>query len=132
MVYRLASELSDRIAAIAPVAGPMGTETCQPRRPVPVIHFHGTEDDAVPLKGGKGKLDLSGTDFYFVEHSIRAWVKANGCNENPITDALPDKVDDGTRVIRKIYGGGQAGSEVVLFLIEGGGQPGRAGSLVRN
>ena len=33
--YRLASELSDRIAAIAPVAGPMGTEKCSPKRPVP-------------------------------------------------------------------------------------------------
>src|SRR5437016_6447484 len=34
MVYRLASELSDRIAAIAPVSGPMGTRTCHPKRPV--------------------------------------------------------------------------------------------------
>src|SRR5712691_11431037 len=41
MAYRLASELSDRIAAIAPVGGPMGKEKCAPKRPVPVIHFHG-------------------------------------------------------------------------------------------
>jgi len=40
--YYLASRLSDRIAAIAPVAGPMGTDTCTPKRPVPVMHFHGT------------------------------------------------------------------------------------------
>ena len=44
MCYRLASELSDRIAAIAPVSGTMGTLTCNPKRPVSVIHFHGTED----------------------------------------------------------------------------------------
>src|SRR5581483_1221143 len=43
MAYRLASELADRIAAIAPVAGPMGTATCKPSRPVSVMHFHGTE-----------------------------------------------------------------------------------------
>lgn len=62
MAYLLASELSDRIAAIAPVAGPMGTETCNPKRPVAVIHFHGTADENAPFKGGKGK-GISGTDF---------------------------------------------------------------------
>src|SRR5437763_11962372 len=34
MADRLASELADRFAAIAPVAGPMGTEACTPSRPV--------------------------------------------------------------------------------------------------
>jgi polyhydroxybutyrate depolymerase len=55
ITYRLASELSDRIAAIAPVGGPMGTETCNPNRPVAVMHFHGTDDENAPFKGGKGK-----------------------------------------------------------------------------
>jgi polyhydroxybutyrate depolymerase len=58
----------------------MGTEKCAPRRPVPVIHFHGTEDEFAPFKGGKGK-GVSGTDFYSVDHSIRAKVQANGCKE---------------------------------------------------
>ena len=44
MAIPLATELSERIAAIAPVAGPMGIATCNPKRPVPVIHFHGTND----------------------------------------------------------------------------------------
>jgi polyhydroxybutyrate depolymerase len=127
MVYRLASELSDHIAAIAALAGPMGTETCDPKRSVSVIHFHGTEDEAVPFNGGKGKLDVSGTDFYSVEHSIRAWVKANGCNEKPTIQKLPDKEEDGTRVVRKTYGDGKQGTEVVLVVIKGGGHtwPGR-------
>jgi polyhydroxybutyrate depolymerase len=30
MTYRLAPELSDRIAAIAPISGPMGTKECHP------------------------------------------------------------------------------------------------------
>ena len=70
MAYLLASELSDRIAAIAPVSGPMGTETCGPKRPVSVMHFHGTADEFAPYKGGKGSKPLSGTQFYSVEHSI--------------------------------------------------------------
>ena len=51
MCYRLAAELSDRIAAIAAVAGTMAIEDCRPRRPVPVLHFHGTKDGLV-LFGG--------------------------------------------------------------------------------
>ena len=54
MAYRLASELSERIAAIAPVAGPMGTATCSPRRAVSVLHFHGTDDQFAPFNGGRG------------------------------------------------------------------------------
>jgi polyhydroxybutyrate depolymerase len=127
MVYRLASELSDRIAAIAPVAGPMGTAKCAPKRPVPVIHFHGDDDQFAPFNGGKGEKSLTGTDFYSVDHSIRAWVKANGCNEEPTIERLPDKAKDGTKVTKKTYGGGKDGAGVVLIVIEGGGHtwPGR-------
>jgi polyhydroxybutyrate depolymerase len=127
MVYRLASELSDRIAAVAPIAGPMGTEACDPKRPVSVIHFHGTQDEAVPFEGGKGRLDPSGTEYYSVEHSIGSWVKADGCEGRARTDDLPDKSDDGTKATRKTYGGGKGGAEVVLIVIEGGGHtwPGR-------
>jgi polyhydroxybutyrate depolymerase len=125
--YRLASELSDRIAAIAPVAGPMGTETCSPKRPVPVMHFHGTDDEFAAFKGGPGPKSLSRTDFYSVEHSIQAWVKANGCPAEPKVEQLPDKADDGMTVTRKTYGPGRNGSEVILLVIEGGGHtwPGR-------
>jgi polyhydroxybutyrate depolymerase len=124
--YLLASELSDRIAAIAPVGAPMGTETCHPQRPVPVMHFHGTDDSYAPFQGGKGK-GLSGTDFYSVEHTILAWVKANGCQQQPTVVKLPTRVEDGTTVEVKTYGGGKQGSEVVLVVIHGGGHtwPGR-------
>jgi polyhydroxybutyrate depolymerase len=127
MAYRLAAELSERIAAIAPVAGPMGTETCAPKRPVPVMHFHGTDDQFAPFKGGKGEKSLSGTNFYSVAHSVKAWVKANGCKDEPATVELPDKAKDGTLVTRTTYGGGKDGAEVVLIVIEGGGHtwPGR-------
>jgi polyhydroxybutyrate depolymerase len=120
MSYRLASELSDRIAAIAPVGGPMGTERCKPIRPVSVIHFHGTDDENAPFKGGKGK-GLSGTEFYSVEHSIQAWVKANDCEKVPVVTKLTDKSEDGMIVSRKTYGSGKNGAEVVLVEIEGGG-----------
>ena len=59
MCYRLAAELSDRIAAIAPVAGTIAIDESKPKRPVPVIHFHGTKDTFVPFEMAKGKTPRS-------------------------------------------------------------------------
>lgn len=126
MTYRLAAELSDRIAAIAPVSGPMGTEACHPGRAVSVMHFHGDADEFAPFAGGRGR-GPSGTDFHSVERSIRAWVEANECRRTPTTTRLPDREQDGTTVREERYDGGTDGAEVVLIVIEGGGHtwPGR-------
>ncbi|AKJ63739.1 alpha/beta fold hydrolase [Kiritimatiella glycovorans] len=126
MAYRVASELSDRIAAIAPVGGPMGTAECNPASPVSVIHFHGTADELAPFNGGRGKGTSNvpaamRPEFFSVEHSINCWVEANGCAKEPTVTPMPDTADDGMRVIRKVWGGGKNGSEVVLYEIEGGG-----------
>jgi polyhydroxybutyrate depolymerase len=120
MAYRLASELSGRIAAVAPVAGTMGTERCQPQRPVSVLHFHGTADEFIPFTGGRGAKSLYGTNHRPVEDSIRAWVSANGCEETPQLDVLSEG-GDGLRVTRRTYGAGRDGAEVALVVIEGGG-----------
>ncbi len=130
MCYRLASELSERIAAIAPVAGPMGADACSPSRPVPVCHFHGTDDEFAAYEGGPGKRSRTQTDFYSVKHSIDAWRKANGCTRTR-KDVLPVEVEDGTSVVKTSYTGGKGGAEVVLYTIKGGGHtwPGRAAIL---
>ncbi len=119
MCYRLAAELSDRIAAIAPVAGTIAIDESKPKRPVPVIHFHGTKDTFVPFEMAKGKtpafMKLKG-----VEESVQTWVKLNGCDEKPKNDVLT-KAGDEMKVTRRTYGGGKDGSEVVLIVIEDGG-----------
>lgn len=120
MCYRLAAELSDRIAAIAPVAGTMAIEKYAPKRPVPVMHFHGAADKMVPF-GGPDSRTPKFLGFKSVEDTIKICVKANGCPEEPETVTLPDKAADGTSVTKKTYGPGKGGSEVVLFIIEGGG-----------
>lgn len=126
MAYRVAAEMSDRIAAIAPVGGPMGTRECRPARAVSVMHFHGDADEFAPFAGGKGR-GPSGTDFYSVDHSIGAWVDANGCRKTPLVTQLPDREQDGTTVRQVRYASGRDGAEVVLVVVEGGGHtwPGR-------
>lgn len=124
MAYRVAAELADRIAAIAPVGGPLMLDACRPSRPVPVLHFHGTADEFAPFQGGFGKGVAGGkgvTDFRSVDATIRAWVTANGCRAEPVITALPDLVDDGMKCTQKTWSGGREGSEVVLIEITGGG-----------
>jgi polyhydroxybutyrate depolymerase len=126
MCYRIAAELSSRIAAIAPVAGTMAIESCQPQRPVSVIHFHGTKDGFV-LFGGPDDRIPKNLKFLSVDETVRLWAKLNACPEVPAVAELQDLENDGTSVHRKWYGPGKEGSEVILYTIEGGGHtwPGR-------
>ncbi len=125
MCYRLAADLSDRIAAIAPVAGTMAIEK-NPKRPVPIIHFHGTVDKLVPYGGPEG-ASKNFLPFKSVDETMRVWCRLDGCPAMPITAELPDLADDGTTVTRKTWGPGKDGAEVILYTIEGGGHtwPGR-------
>jgi len=54
MSYRLACELSDRIAAIAPVAASISYDNCSLNEPIPSIHFHSYLDENVRYQGGFG------------------------------------------------------------------------------
>ncbi|WP_165232875.1 extracellular catalytic domain type 1 short-chain-length polyhydroxyalkanoate depolymerase [Aquisphaera insulae] len=131
MCYRLAAELSHRIAAIATVAGTMAIDECHPRRPVPVIHFHGTRDSIVPTKGADPKL-IGPTRFLSLEATMDAWLRADGCPPIAAEATLPDAdTEDGTRVRRRTFGPGKDDSEIVLYLIENGGHT-WPGSDVRN
>lgn len=129
MSYLVADKLSDRFAAIGPVGGPMGTETCAPSRPVPIIHFHGTADEYASYEGGVGRRSLSKTNFYSVEHTLKQWVAANNCAAKPKVDVVPGEVEDGTRIVRYTYAASSKGdsAEVVHYKIEGMGHtwPGR-------
>ena len=61
----------------------MATETCHPRRPVPVLHFHGTKDSLVSY-GGPNEHVSKTLKFKSVEDSVLAWVRANECPERPV------------------------------------------------
>ena len=126
MAYRLASELSDRIAAIASVSGPVATDTCRPTRPVSILHFHGTADEFTPYAGGRGPKSLKQTEFRSVDSSVRCWVEANGCPPRA-AESLISESGDALTIERRCWSPGEEGSEVVLYTIHGGGHtwPGR-------
>jgi polyhydroxybutyrate depolymerase len=125
MCYRLAAELSERIAAVAPVAGTLLLPECKPTRPVPLLHIHGLKDRIVKYEAPQGRgaalMRLRG-----VEDSVQTWVKLNGCSSEPRSETI-SKPDDEMKVERRTYGAGKGGAEVVLIVIDEGGHtwPGR-------
>lgn len=119
--YRLACELSDKIAAIAPVAGPLEISPCTPKRPVPVIHFHGTKDRNVPYQGGVGDRSITKTDYHSVKYTIDKWKAINGCSETSTKKDFTDKTNDGTTVSSETWNNCAKGSAVALITIKNGG-----------
>ena len=144
MTSVLMCELSDRVAAAAPVAGIQPVEGCEPTRAVPVVTFHGTDDPFVSFDGGIGPAvatlptpDGTGTlgeledtpeaqeqaaengldatdDAPTVPEITARWAERNGCAGEPTESPV------GTDVVQVAWTcpGGQ---DVVLYRIEGGG-----------
>ncbi len=75
MAYRLACQMSDRIAAIASVSGALLVSDCSPARPVSVLEMHGTDDAIVPYAGN--------STFPSTASTIQRWVTLNGCAGSP-------------------------------------------------
>lgn len=107
--HRLACEMSDRIAAIAPVAGVLGMPTCAPARPVPVLQFHGKLDGVVAYAGN------AGLGFPSVAQTVAQWASRNGCSATPretskkgeVTCVTHDNCKDGAEVsLCSVAGGG--------------------------
>lgn len=126
MAYRVAAEAADMVASIAAVAGPLALESISPRRPVPVLHFHGSLDQFTPLEGGVGRRSVTRVSHRPVLDGLLDWVRADGCPEVPRREPIPCP-DASLAIERLTWGPGDAGSEVVFYRIDGGGHvwPGR-------
>lgn len=111
MDYRLACELSDRIAAIASVSGALMADKCSPAKTASVLEMHGTDDSVVPIGGGT--LAGVGT-FPPTMSTIERWVSIDGCAADPTTS-------DTDITTTQAWTGCRDGSTVVLVIVKGGG-----------
>jgi polyhydroxybutyrate depolymerase len=122
---RLACELSNKIAAVAIVAEPMSPQissSCNPRRPLSVMMIQGTADPLVPIGGGMVRGPYGGERGYVMSlnDTVKRWVQKNGCAASPTVNSVPDVAGDGTQIVRYSYGSCMQGTEVIVYLVEGG------------
>jgi polyhydroxybutyrate depolymerase len=95
MVYRLACEMSDRIAGgVAEVASlPVRyAPQCKPKKPMPLIIMAGTADPLMPFAGGRVSPIVK-TDQGLVipmMETVEFWRKADGCTGAPTISTMPD------------------------------------------
>jgi polyhydroxybutyrate depolymerase len=129
MCYRLAAELSDRIAAIAPVAGTVAIEKSEPKRPVPVLHIHGRKDRIVPFEGSGGRFPAI-MKFKGVEESVTTWAKLDGCDPEPKTNEI-SMPGANSKITRKTFVDAAGQARVELIELKNGGHvwPGRGSKL---
>jgi polyhydroxybutyrate depolymerase len=80
-VNLLACDMSDRIAAFAPVSGSYVTppQDCHVKRPVSILEFHGTADTVNPYNGDPAKREPPVTKW------LDGWVNTDGCSTVPTT-----------------------------------------------
>ena len=107
MSFSFAQTHSEKIAAIGPVAGLL-VGGAKPKTPVSLISFHGMADDVVKYGDPEGKSGRSavGSAAFFAKHA-----KAKKQEREDIK---------GGKVHVDTWSGGQKGTEVVLYSIEGG------------
>lgn len=124
MSFLLASQLSERIAAIASVTGSMTPETFNnsfPSHPTPILQMHGTADGTVPYTGTSWSKSI--------DDVLEYWRDFNFCSTSPIITPLPDlDPNDGSTVELLVFGNGEHGVSVEHYKITGGGHtwPGSA------
>jgi polyhydroxybutyrate depolymerase len=132
MTSLLACDMSNRIAAFAPVSGVQLPSPCHATRRVPILAFHGTADPILLFNGGIGlgvlkhalgqtkgpapstkvpPANLNGPGY---PATVASWAKRDGCAANPVDTKLAPQV------IRRVYRC-PAGVAVEFYIIIGGG-----------
>ena len=127
MSIRLAMDLSEKIAAVAPVTAQISKalEKKTPKIPISVMIVNGTQDPLVPFTGGHVRLFKFGRsrgEILSTASTVERFRRHNGCSKTPeiikVQDLAPE---DGANVEIHKYTAGRDGAEVILVKVLGGG-----------
>jgi polyhydroxybutyrate depolymerase len=123
MAHRLAAEASDRVAAIAPVAGGMVFQRFARGPAVPVLHIHSLDDPRALYHGGLGPA-FPGTRSRVlhpdIDEMIRRWAERDGCAPTPqVVETLEAK--NGHTATHLVWSRCAGGAEVGLWRLTGAG-----------
>lgn len=118
MAFRLACELSEKVAAIATVAASMAQDslvTCRPKRASAVLIIHGTADPIIPYAGGRtgGGYIAGMKDTAPLKEVAAFWRRRAGCKPRVAANRFS------TLLVRESCVAGK--SRVDFYSLEGGG-----------
>lgn len=111
MTHWMACKMSDKLGAVAPVAGTMLTYDwagCYPERRISIISFNARNDLLVPYDGDGGY-------YTAVEKAMSNWAERLGCDNGP------DTFYNETGSLRQTWARSDGACEVVLWTTEEGG-----------
>ncbi len=139
LTYRLAAQASDRIAAIAPVAGsmvlpepraddPRPSLAVPGRRALPIMHIHSVDDERALYRGGLGgPVPLSSVRIQHpsAEEVLYRWAAFGGCRAKPAVAetraGAPGTATAAHTATKYVFSGCRDGAEVVLWKLAGAG-----------
>lgn len=118
--FKLACDMADTFAAVAPAGCAMVFGECNPSRPIPIMHFHGTTDKMIPYNGGPSDTSVPEyirrtANFTSVNETIKIWLVKNNC-----PDQIPQKTFENGSAYCLTYSNCSQNTEVVLCTHEGG------------
>jgi len=96
---------------------------CHPSQGTPMLFMNGTEDPLVNFNGGRGTNRMMGVSgLLSTEDTLRWWRGVDGCaRDDGAASNLPDRVRDDNSSVTRIGSHCPAGSDVLLYRINGGG-----------
>lgn len=122
MAYRLACEHSSVIAAVVSFAGMVANDpaSCQPERPVNILHIHGTADSTIRAGGGMN----GDREYPSVATTVERWRRLDGCSDLANTTAPPLDLESdlpgAETTVTTYLTGCRENSRVALWSITGG------------
>jgi polyhydroxybutyrate depolymerase len=121
LAYLFAAQKPETLAAVAVIAATIGSSP-SPSQPeviipparacLPVLAFHGREDDSIPYEGGRAGKE--GHSYVSVKGSIEFWLKAD-----QISAASQREVMAAGKVIKDTWRAPGSVDEVILYTLEG-------------
>ncbi len=130
LTIRLALELSDKIAAAAPATAqlPVRLQSTYPELPISLMILNGTADPLVDYNGGEVRPGTG--EFVSTDDTAEHFRSHNNCSPDSTVTSLPDTdPTDGCRIETETFSGGDAGTEVIIVKVIGGGHTWPGGRL---
>jgi polyhydroxybutyrate depolymerase len=123
MSYRVAIEMSDRIAAVSAFIANMPADSeCKPAaRSVPIMITNGTEDPVIPWAGGD--MLGGGGEVLSFQETLKYWLRVNRSAPRSVKiNQLPDlDRTDGSYITTMFYPATRSGADVLFYSVVGGG-----------